>query len=154
MLGISSLPCRDSRARRLTNVDNSAISSNSPESPGDDARLTQAVESFLGKLKQGHNPSPEEYLDRYADIAKELKSCLDGLVFVHCVAPRLSSSSDADLLAEGAERMRTEMSEQKLIRSIRSICGTVQTRDDINALLLQRINAAPVAHQAICERHA
>ena len=41
----------------------------------EDPRLTEAMEEFLTELEAGKNPSREDFLARYSDIASDLAVC-------------------------------------------------------------------------------
>ncbi|MBW3542342.1 MAG: serine/threonine protein kinase [Planctomycetes bacterium] len=58
-------------------------------------RLTEAMEQYLVELEAGGTPDRRRYLAHYADIADELATCLDGLEFVHRIAPQLSAACEA-----------------------------------------------------------
>jgi hypothetical protein len=57
---------------------------------GDDARLVQALEEYRAALDAGRRPDRQAFLARHPEIAEALADCLDGLEFVHAVAPELS----------------------------------------------------------------
>jgi hypothetical protein len=59
----------------------------------DDPRVIQAVEEYLAALEDGPRPDRQAVLARHPDIAAALARCLDGLEFVHVVAPQLSQAS-------------------------------------------------------------
>jgi len=58
-------------------------------SRADDPRLTAALEDYISAMESGSPPDREQFLEEHADIRAELAACLDGLDFVHCVAPQL-----------------------------------------------------------------
>jgi WD40 repeat protein/serine/threonine protein kinase len=59
----------------------------------DDPRVIQAVEKYLAALETGPRPDRQAFLARHPEIAGALARCLDGLEFVHGVAPQLSEPS-------------------------------------------------------------
>jgi WD40 repeat protein/serine/threonine protein kinase len=74
----------------------------------DDPRVIRAVEEYLSSLETGPKLDRQELLARYPEIAAALAKCLDGLEFVHLVAPQLSEvcpgqqlSSATDIQPEG-----------------------------------------------------
>lgn len=58
----------------------------------DNPRLAEAMEEYLEQLESGIRPNRKAILDRYSDIADELAACLEGLDFIHCVAPQLKEA--------------------------------------------------------------
>jgi tRNA A-37 threonylcarbamoyl transferase component Bud32 len=58
----------------------------------DDPRVIQALEEYIAALKDGRQPSREEFQARYPEIAEALAECLEGLEFIHGAAPRLHQS--------------------------------------------------------------
>jgi serine/threonine protein kinase/Flp pilus assembly protein TadD len=64
--------------------------------PGDEARLTQALEEYRALLDGGQRPDRAAFLARYPEIATALSECLAGLEFVHAVAPELSGEGRSD----------------------------------------------------------
>jgi WD40 repeat protein/serine/threonine protein kinase len=67
----------------------------------DDPRVVQALEEYAAALDAGARPDRLALLARYPDLAGALAECLDGLEFVHGVAPQLSQPG-ADLAAPAA----------------------------------------------------
>jgi WD40 repeat protein/serine/threonine protein kinase len=61
-----------------------------PTPPREDPRLARALEEYLRLLETGQKPNRHDFLNRYPAIAKPLAECIDGLEFVHGVAPDLS----------------------------------------------------------------
>ena len=59
----------------------------------DNPLLTKAMEHYLADLEAGTAVGRDEFAERYPDIADELKACLDGLEFLHVVAPQLNESA-------------------------------------------------------------
>lgn len=64
-----------------------------------DSRVTSALEEYLTAIEAGDPLAKEELLARFADVANELRDCLDSLDFMHQVAPQLGADASA------AERM-------------------------------------------------
>src|SRR5437660_544461 len=58
----------------------------------EDPRVVQALEEYITALETGHPPDRQEFLTSHPAIAAVLAACLDGLKFVHAVAPRLSQA--------------------------------------------------------------
>src|SRR5262249_42707064 len=63
--------------------------------PSGEARLAQALEEYRTLLDGGVRPDRQTFLARYADLGVSLAECLDGLEFVHAVAPALSGAGPA-----------------------------------------------------------
>jgi hypothetical protein len=47
------------------------------------------LEEYLAALEAGQQPTRQEFLSRYPDIAAPLAECIDGLEFVNSVAPQV-----------------------------------------------------------------
>ena len=69
----------------------------------DDSRVIQAVEEYLASLETGAAPNRKEFLARYPEIGEALAKCLDGLEFVHVVAPQLSETGAVQPLSSASE---------------------------------------------------
>jgi serine/threonine protein kinase/Tfp pilus assembly protein PilF len=76
---------------------------NAPAVALDDTRVIEAVEEYLAALETGARLDRMEFLARHLEIAEALARCLDGLEFVHGVAPQLSGTAPGSraLLAAG-----------------------------------------------------
>ena len=72
----------------------------SPQAP-EDPRLTKAMEEFLAELEAGRNPSHEDFLARYPDIASDLAVCLEGIEFVHRIGPRIGQGASGPSAKSG-----------------------------------------------------
>ncbi len=62
------------------------------ESASGNPQLAKAMEEYLAELESGIQPNRERFLTLYPDIAVELAACLEGLDFIHCVAPQLKDA--------------------------------------------------------------
>ncbi len=62
-------------------------------------RLTQAMEQYLAELENGLRPDREQFLSRYPEIAEELDAGLEGIDFIHCVAPQLKEQESSQTKA-------------------------------------------------------
>jgi WD40 repeat protein/serine/threonine protein kinase len=71
----------------------------------DDSRIIRALQEYQAAIRAGHKPSRSEFQARHPDIAEALAECLDGLEFVHGVAPHLS---DPGLALSAATEIRPE----------------------------------------------
>jgi WD40 repeat protein/serine/threonine protein kinase len=68
----------------------------------DDPRVIRAVEEYLAALEAGPKLDRQQFLARYPEIAEALAKCLDGLEFVHGVAPELSQACRGQLASSAA----------------------------------------------------
>jgi hypothetical protein len=59
----------------------------------DETRLEKALEEYIAVLDSGQVPEKQAFLARYPDIANELANCLDGVNFIHQVAPQLGENT-------------------------------------------------------------
>src|SRR5262245_18342554 len=55
-----------------------------------DSRLTHAMNEYFEALEAGRPVDRDAHVARYPEIAEELRRCLDGIDFIHQVAPQLS----------------------------------------------------------------
>jgi hypothetical protein len=62
-------------------------------SESDDPRVIQALEEYTAALREGRQPTREEFQARYPEIAAALSECLQGLAFIQEAAPRLHESA-------------------------------------------------------------
>ena len=76
---------------------------NAPAVALDDPHVIQAVEEYLAALEDGPKPDHRAFLACHPEIAEALAKCLDGLEFVHVVAPQLSSPSRGQPAAAAPE---------------------------------------------------
>ena len=67
--------------------------------PDETSTLTAAMELYLADLEAGNDPSHEEYLTKFPELASELKTYLQGLDLVHRLAPQLSHGDGADKIS-------------------------------------------------------
>src|SRR5260370_25004380 len=93
--------------------------SNAPAVALDDPRVIRAVEEYLVALETGPKLDRQEFLARHPDIAEALAKCLDGLEFVHVVAPQLSQAC-RDQLAGTASEIQPEgpLGDFRIVREI------------------------------------
>ncbi len=54
-----------------------------------DLRVADAMEQFAEELNSGRRPDMQEFLDRYPDIADDLRAVLPGLEFLINVLPQV-----------------------------------------------------------------
>src|SRR5262245_12042975 len=62
-------------------------------SMSDDPRIVQALEEYSAAVQSGRRPNRDEILSRYADVANELRECLEALEFVQGVGPGVSPAA-------------------------------------------------------------
>jgi eukaryotic-like serine/threonine-protein kinase len=103
----------------------SASAASSPIGPSaalEDPRIISAMEEYQAALDTGNQPDRQEFLDRHPDLAPILAECLEGLAFVHQLAPRLQQpgESDAGVALFGAEDIRPEgpLGDFRVVREI------------------------------------
>jgi eukaryotic-like serine/threonine-protein kinase len=65
-----------------------------PAPPGEDPRVTEALEAHLAALEAGETPDPDELQARYPELAGVLGGYLKGLEFLHRTTARLRASTD------------------------------------------------------------
>ena len=78
------------------NMSDRSVGATAPAAPGElsnDSFFVQAVEEYLLHLEAGERPDRQTLLEQFPDVADKLGEFLDGLDFVHEVAPQLSESS-------------------------------------------------------------
>ncbi len=73
----------DANGKTVLDLDGTASSHANSE-------LVHATEQFLSELEAGEYPSVDSYVQRYPAIGKQLRSCLENLIFLHDIAPQLS----------------------------------------------------------------
>jgi hypothetical protein len=88
-------------------------------SPADESRLTRATEEYLEAKEAGRQPDREALLKRYPEIAEELAVTLDGIDFIHSVAPQLAGpqGNRADPSAPGT-RPTVALGDFRIVRQI------------------------------------
>lgn len=69
----------------------------------DEARLTEAMDEYLEALEAGRHPDRETLLQRYPEIAEDLGASLDGIDFIHNVAPQLAEPEGNQAPDSGSE---------------------------------------------------
>ena len=84
-------PTNPRRQELPENLDTTREASAFPGS--ENPRLLAAVQEYMAALDAGQQPSRQEFLTRYADIAEELAACLDSLTFLHSAAAQMKGSS-------------------------------------------------------------
>jgi hypothetical protein len=67
------------------------------ETGPDDSRVIQALDDYLLALEEGRALDRSVFLAEHAEVAEPLAKCLDGLDFVHKLAPELSRSNEASV---------------------------------------------------------
>jgi hypothetical protein len=63
---------------------------------GKDERVANALEEFAASVEAGQPLSKDALLAKYADVADELRGCLDSLEFIREIAPQLADAPAAD----------------------------------------------------------
>ena len=78
---------------RTDNKDKTAPMHRPPDE--EDSRVIHALEEYLEVREAGKIPGREEFLARHSDVVGQLASCLDGLDFVHAMAPQMRQQTEA-----------------------------------------------------------
>jgi serine/threonine protein kinase/Tfp pilus assembly protein PilF len=89
--------------------------------PSEDARVIRAMHEYLAALEAGQPPDRAAFLDRHADIAEALADCLEGLEFVHGLAPELSPADEGDRAGEPAAtdlQLEVPLGDYRIVREI------------------------------------
>ena len=82
-------------------------------------RLVQAMDEYRAALDAGEPLDQAALLARYPDIADELAACLDGLEFIHNVAPQLAEPAPKQSAASASEiRPTAALGDFQIIREI------------------------------------
>ncbi len=96
-----------------------AVTHTSAGSIADDPRVTDAMEAYLSQLEAGRMPNREEFLARYPEIADQLEGQLEGLEFLHRLAPQaVGTKTDATDPADDRIGSRATLGDFRLIRQI------------------------------------
>jgi WD40 repeat protein/serine/threonine protein kinase len=102
----------------------------------DDPRLVQALEEYRSALDAGRRPDRQAFLARHPEIAEALADCLDGLEFVHAVAPELSqdgASALPDPSASAAAILTGTLGDFRILREVgRGGMGVVYEAEQIS----------------------
>jgi WD40 repeat protein/serine/threonine protein kinase len=84
----------------------------------DDPRLARALEEYQAALEAGTRLNRQELLARYPDIAEKLAECLEGLEFVHTVAPQLQEPAHDSGTSPAKLRPELPLGDYRIIREI------------------------------------
>jgi tetratricopeptide (TPR) repeat protein/serine/threonine protein kinase len=113
----------------------------------DDPRLTGAIEKYLTLCEAGETPNRREFLARYPEFSAELAACLDGLDFVHCVAPHLREQSqprDSDV--GDAVAGRVALGDFRIVRQLgRGGMGVVYEAEQLSLARRVALKVLPFA---------
>jgi len=122
---------------------------------GDDPELAAPLEEYLAALEGGDCPEREAFLGRFPALAAKLAPLLDGLNFVHQVAPQLrapsSSQSAAPLSGEPDDTNPTTLGDYRILREIgRGGMGVVYEAEQIT--LGRRVALKVLPFAAVMDR--
>lgn len=86
----------------------------------DDPRVVEAVEGYRASLDAGHTPDRQQLLDRFPKLSIELSACLDGLEFIHQVAPQyiVDSPMDQHKLSTAWQAAARTLGDFRILRKI------------------------------------
>src|SRR5437667_3077075 len=84
----------------------------------DDPRLARALEEYQAALEAGTRLNRHELLARYPDIAEKLAEALEGLAFVHTVAPQLQEPARDPAPAAAEVRPGLLLGDYRILREI------------------------------------
>ena len=82
----------DDPSGRVPNPEKSAAAGRTGAESPDEDRLFQAAQAYLQELEQGRQPTRQEWLARYPDLAPALDDCLDGLGLMRDAAASLNAA--------------------------------------------------------------
>ncbi|MHC4165099.1 MAG: serine/threonine-protein kinase, partial [Planctomycetota bacterium] len=81
----------------------------------DDESVVRHLRTYQEALESGERPDRNDVLARFPEIAAELGRCLDGLDFVHQVAPQLRDEED---LPDGELHPATPIGDFRIVREV------------------------------------
>ncbi len=84
--------------------------------PSDRDPLEVVIEEFTERHRRGENPSIEEYVDRYADIAEEIRELLDAAVAMERLKVRKERTPDGQVSLRGVQLER--LGDFRIVREI------------------------------------
>jgi serine/threonine protein kinase len=122
-----------STADQVNGVGSSPSAGSAERPPStDDPRVVEAVREYLALIEAGTAPDRPAFVARYPDVAAVLSECLEGLAFVHAVAPELSEPV-AGGPAAGGESLTGTLGDFRLIREVgRGAMGIVYEAEQIS----------------------
>ena len=88
------------------------------DSPEDDLRLTRAMNEYLEALEAGQHPDRDALLARHPEFAEELAASLDGIDFIHNVAPQIRERSIDGDGPTSRIRARVNLGDYQIVREI------------------------------------
>jgi WD40 repeat protein/serine/threonine protein kinase len=98
-----------------------------------EARLAQALDTYLVALESGTPPSKEEFLARYPELAEDLKACLASLEFIRRAAVKPSDPAPAEGSSLGADLPIGVLGDFRILREIgRGGMGVVYEAEQIS----------------------
>jgi serine/threonine protein kinase/tetratricopeptide (TPR) repeat protein len=93
----------------------------------DDPRIVQALEEYSAAVRAGRRPNRNEFVSKHADVADELRECLEALEFVHGVGPDVSPPADIEPTLEGT------LGDYRIVREVgRGGMGVVYEAEQIS----------------------
>lgn len=93
----------------------------------DDPRIVQALEEYSAAVRAGRRPNRNEFVSKHADVADELRECLEALEFVHGVGPDVNPPADIEPTLEGT------LGDYRIVREVgRGGMGVVYEAEQIS----------------------
>ena len=110
-------------------------------------RLVQAMDEYRAALDAGEPLDQAALLARYPDIAGELAACLDGLEFIHNVAPQLAEPAPKQSTASASEiRPTAALGDYRIIREVgRGGMGVVYEAEQLSLARRVALKVLPFA---------
>jgi eukaryotic-like serine/threonine-protein kinase len=144
-------PDPDATALHASSRNGAGCSSNA----GDDPQLSGPLEEYLAALEAGDRPDRQAFLARYSELATKLAPLLDGLDFVHHVAPQLrapsSGQSAAPIPDESNGTKPTTLGDYRILREVgRGGMGVVYEAEQIT--LGRRVALKVLPFAAVMDR--
>src|SRR5262245_24712157 len=88
----------------------------------EDPRIVEVVQDYLSHLEKGEVPDRAEYVRRYAELAKAVEQCLEGLDLMHAESKRLRGRSGGEgstpKITEPAEPLPESLGDFRIVREL------------------------------------
>ena len=84
----------------------------------EDPRVIRCLHEYGLALQAGTRPPRQDILAMFPEIAEELSACLDGLEFVHHVAPQLGAASHDEVELRASQLSLVPLGDFRIVREI------------------------------------